>query len=318
MNDDLKNLEFVSHESQMLCGMIKNKWIEYEPNYHFLGVPLDISSTYRSGARHGPNSLRNIFHSENFECVTEQGVDLLNYYRIKDWGNVGIVNTNLERSLNYVMEGVLDLIHSNQSFLVFGGDHSTTIGVGRAFEKAELPLHTIYLDAHLDLYSEVMESNLSHACTLRRLTEMNGFSGATVLGYRDFSKDQLAYAQSSNITPISINSLLYEPDLFQFGLEIVQKLVKKDFRIHVSVDLDVLDPSCAPGVGNPVAGGLSSRQLIWLLTGIFQGMKKKEPISWDIVEYNPIYDQAEITGFAVLKLIIEALGIQVMKENEYK
>jgi len=318
MIDDLKNLEFVSHESQMLCGLIKNKWFEDEPNYHFLGVPLDISSTYRSGARHGPNSLRNIMRSENFECFTEHGIDLLEYYRIKDWGNVGIVNTNLKKSLNYVMEGVFDLANSNQPFLVFGGDHSSTIGIGQAFEKAELPLYIIYLDAHLDLYSEVMESTLSHACTLRRLTEMNGFAGAIVLGYRDFSKDQLAYAKSSNITPISINSLLYEPNLFQFGFDIIEKLAHKDFRIHVSVDLDVLDPSCAPGVGNPVAGGLSTRQLIWLLKGIFQGMKKIEPISWDIVEYNPIYDQAEITGFAVLKLIIEALGAQVIKEINNK
>jgi agmatinase len=308
----VKNLEFVCNEPEMLCGIVKREWVEEKPNYHFLGIPLDISSSYRNGARYGPDIFRRILRSDNFECVTETGIFLEDYYKIKDWGNVGIISTNLSKSLRLVSEGVLDLILNNQPFLLFGGDHSLTIGTGQAFEEADLPVYLIYLDAHLDLYNEMMESDLSHACTLRRVSEISGFQGATVLGYRYFTKEQLSYAKNNNIKVISTNELIHQSDLFHFGLNIAQTLIEENTRIHVSVDLDILDPSFAPAVGNPVAGGLSTKELIGLLTGIFHGISC-QTISWDIVEFNPLYDLAEITAFAIVKLLLESLGAQIIK-----
>lgn len=295
----------------MLCGVIKRDWEDEKPNYHFLGVPLDISSTYRTGARNGPSSLRQLLHTENYECTTEIGCNLKDYYKIQDWGNVGVIHTNLEKSLKLVSAGVLDLYKSDQPFLIFGGDHSVTIGIGQAFEEARNQFYPIYIDAHLDLYDSMLESVFSHACTLRRLSEMNGFQGATVLGYRDFSKEQLNYAKISNIKVISINELVQQMDIHQFGFDLAKNLMKKYENIHISLDLDVLDPAFAPGVGNPVAGGLSTRLLIWLLTGLLKVITKKQKISWDIVEYNPSYDPLNITGFTVVKLLIEGLGAQV-------
>ena len=296
----------------MLCGIFKREWLENKPNYHFLGVPLDISSSYRSGARYGPDTFRRILRSENFECVTETGVSLKDFYKIKDWGNVGIISTNLQKSLRLVSEGVLELVRRNQRFLIFGGDHSLTIGIGQAYEEADLPIYLIYLDAHLDLYNEMMETDLSHACTLRRFSEISGFQGATVLGYRFFREEQLAYAKNNNIKLISTNELIQQSDLFNFGIKIAQDIIKENNRIHVSVDLDILDPSYAPAVGNPVAGGISTKKLIWLLTGIFQGINT-QVISWDIVEFNPLYDPAEITVFTIVKLLLECLGAQIVK-----
>ncbi len=309
----MKNLRFVCHEPEMLCGIIKREWLEDEPNYNFLGIPLDISSTYRNGARYGPDVFRRIIHSENFECVTEKGMDLKDYYRIKDWGNVGIIHTNLRKSIQLVSEGVVDLILSEQPFLAFGGDHSITTGIGKAFEKVGLPIYLIYLDAHLDLYDEIMETELSHACTLKRFSEISVFQGATVLGYRDFTKEQLNYAKNNNIKVISTNELVHQSNLFHFGLDLGKTISKKYDCIHVSVDLDVLDPGSAPAVGNPVAGGISTRDLIWLLSGIFQSIQNTEKISWDIVEFNPLYDQAEITAFAIVKVLLESLGAQIIK-----
>lgn len=309
----MENLDFVIHDPEMLCGIIKREWISDEPNYHLLGVPLDISSTYRTGSRHGPDFLRRVLASENFECVTEQGVDLTQHFRIKDWGNVGVISTNLEKSLQRVSEGVQDLLRTEQPFLVFGGDHSVTIGIGEALEAAKIPFYLIYIDAHLDLYSEMKGSSLSHACTLKRLSETEFFRGATVLGYRDFTLEQLKYANTHTIKTVSLINLLQHSDLFQYGLDLAQSAATHGQRIHLSLDLDVLDPSCAPGVGNPVAGGLATRQLIWLLSGIFRGLRALKAVSWDIVELNPLYDHAEITAFTVVKLILEVLGAQVEK-----
>ena len=308
----MKNLEFVCHDPELFCGIVKRDWSNDEANYHLLGVPLDISSTYRTGARYGPDYFRKTLSSENFECTSENGLLLNEYYKIKDWGNVGIINTDFQKSIQLVSEGVYDIIETEKPFLIIGGDHSTTTCIGKAYEKADIPIHYIYIDAHLDLYDEVMESKFSHACTLRRISEMEGFQGATVLGYRDFTGDQLKYAQSMNIKAISMNDIYQQSDLYQFGFDLAQSVTKHEYRIHVSLDLDVLDPAFAPGVGNPVAAGITTRDLIYILKGLFKGIKHNQLISWDIVEFNPLYDNAEITAFGILKILIESLGSQIL------
>ncbi|MHA2154829.1 MAG: arginase family protein [Candidatus Hodarchaeales archaeon] len=306
----MSNLDFLSHYPQSFCGLIKNDWKDKTPNYNLLGVPLDISSSYRPGARFGPDSLRRIFQSENFECVTEKGDDLTKYFRLKDWGNIGIINTDIKESIKRVSEGVIDLISFQHPFLLIGGDHSITIGVGGAFEKVNIPVHVIYIDAHLDLYDEINESRFSHACSLKRLSELETFDGATILGYRDFLTEQVDYAKQKNMLLFSTSSLRNQTNLYDFGTSLIQKLEKKKQHFHISIDLDVLDPSFAPGVGNPVACGLSSRELITLLCGIFNGLPLKKKFSWDIVEYNPLFDTSDITAFLVIKLLIELLGEQ--------
>jgi len=308
----LKNLEFVCHDPELFCGIVKRDWSNDEANYHLLGVPLDISSTYRTGARYGPDYFRKTLSSENFECTSENGLPLNEYYKIKDWGNVGIINTDLQKSIQLVSEGVYDIIETEKPFLIIGGDHSTTTCIGKAYEKADIPIHYIYIDAHLDLYDEVKGSKLSHACTLRRISELTSFHGASVFGYRDFTKDQLKYAENSNINIFSTNDLLSELSLLKFGYKYTKNLNDHVSRIHVSIDLDVLDPSFAPGVGNPVAAGITTRDLIRFLKGLFKGIKDNQLISWDIVEFNPLYDNAEITAFSIVKILIESLGSQIL------
>jgi agmatinase len=297
----------------MFCGILKRDWLKNEANYHMLGVPLDITSTYRTGARLGPDYIRKILLSENFECVSENGLSLNKYYKIQDWGNVGIINTDLQKSLQFISEGIYDLVTTEQPFLILGGDHSATIGVGEAYEKANLPVYYIYIDAHLDLYDEVKESKYSHACTLRRLSEMKSFQGASVFGYRDFTRSQLEDSKKFDIEVFSTDTLLKESNLYQFAYNFSKHLSSHYSRIHVSVDLDVLDPGFAPAVGNPVAAGISTRNLIWLLTGFFNGNMNDQIISWDIVEFNPLYDYAEVTSFTILKIMIESLGAQIRR-----
>ncbi len=295
----------------MLCGIIKSDWANKEANFNLLGVPLDITSSYRNGARYGPDNFRKILSSENFECTSETEVDLTKHYKIKDWGNVGIINSSISKSLQMVSEGVSELLRLEKPFLVIGGDHSTTIGVSQSLEDLNIPTHFIYLDSHLDLYEELMETKYSHACTLRRLIELEMFDGATLLGYRDFTLDQLNYARNSNVNLYSTRDLTSTSDLYQFGYDLGIQIRKKHSYIHISLDLDILDPSVAPGVGNPVATGLNTRELLGLLSGIFTGLRSKR-FSWDIVEYNPLYDLSEITGFLMVKIIIESLSAMLI------
>ncbi|MHA1973390.1 MAG: arginase family protein [Candidatus Hodarchaeales archaeon] len=307
----MKNIEFSIYEPEMLCGIIKKEWEDDNENYHLLGVPIDISSSYRTGARKGPDTFRQSLLTDNYECVTENQFELEAYFRIKDWGNTSVFHSNLEKSLNRVTEAVEDFLLTDYPFLVLGGDHSTTIGVCNAFEKRELPYYIAYFDAHLDLYDVIMENPLSHACTLRRLSEGSSFQGASVFGYRDFTKDQIQYSKTKGIKVYSTNDLVRKTDLYEFGLNKALEISNQFDNIYLSLDLDVLDPTNAPGVGNPVAGGLSTRELIWLITGFLKGIKDSRLIGWDIVEFCPSFDVAEITSFTMVKLLIELLGAQI-------
>ncbi len=307
----MSNLKFVSHKPQSFCGVIKSNWEDETPNYNLLGVPMDISSSYRPGSRFGPDTFRRLLQSENFECTSETQIDLTSYFRIKDWGNIGVINTDIVKTLKRISEGITDLISLKTPFLVIGGDHSVSIGIGKAFETLDIPIHTIYIDAHLDLYDEINESRLSHACSLRRLSEMDNFDGATVLGYRDFLIEQVEYAKEKNMQLYSTSALQNQSNIFEFGKSLITGLVREHQHFHLSVDLDVLDPRFAPGIGNPVSCGLSSRELMLLLTGIFNGLPPDIRFSWDIVEYNPMFDNADITGFFIIKLLIESLAEQI-------
>lgn len=307
----MSNLDFVSYQPQLFCGLIKKDWKDKTPNYNLLGVPLDISSSYRPGSRFGPDSLRRVLQSENFECVSEKRIDLTRYFRIKDWGNIGIINTDIQKSLKRINEGVTDLISFQTPFLIIGGDHSITLGIGKAYENVNIPMHIIYIDAHLDLYDEVNESRFSHACSLRRLSELETFDGATILGYRDFLIKQLDYAKQKDMLLYSTSSLQHQANLYEFGASLIQKLATKHQYFHISIDLDVLDPSFAPGVGNPVSCGLSGLELVKLLSGIFNALPPEKKFSWDIVEYNPLFDNSDITAFFIIKLLIELLGEQI-------
>ena len=89
------------HNPELFCGIIKEIWENESSNYNMIGVPLDISSSYRQGSRYAPDALRNIMRSENFECFSETGKDLTKYFRIKDWGNIGVIPTDIEKSLTH-------------------------------------------------------------------------------------------------------------------------------------------------------------------------------------------------------------------------
>ena len=90
----------------------------------------------------------------------------------------------------------------------------------------------------------------------------------------------------------------------------MNRILADNIHIHISIDIDVIDPAFAPGVSNPVAGGITTRQLLLLLNSLVKiiKLKKIKSISWDIVEFVPSLDISQITGFGIVKLLIEILG----------
>lgn len=304
----MKNIEFRTFHKKLLGGVISAETSNEIADFSFIGYPLDLGYSFRTGYALSPDEFRYLLQSDNFECTTELGQNLIDCIKVKDHGNIEVHYGNLKKSLEYGKEVYKDLLTDKKPFFTIGGNHSITIPLGFALEEKNIPFYTFYFDAHLDLYDRIGGTKYSHASVMRRLTELNMFKGGMMIGYRDYTREHIQFAEDKELKLLSSRELekISNNSVFNSFPDF-----NSPCHIHFSIDLDVLDPSVSPGVGNPVAGGISTRKLLMILEELCDKLKYKSNItgiSWDFVEFIPTYDISNITGFAMIKLFIESLG----------
>ena len=199
--------------------------------------------------------------------------------------------------------------------LFLGGDHSVTIPLARAFSRVHPgQLGYIQLDAHPDLEDEFEGSRWSHACTARRVLELPGFSHrrCAIVGVRSFLPRELDFlASHPELKPIPARQFGLQA-AERIGEEVVEHLAGAE-AVYLSLDIDVLDPAHAPGTGTPEAGGITSRELLVLIRILVEKLPVR---ALDVVEVSPPLDASDITAFAALKAIYEALA--AFQEREEK
>ncbi len=275
-----------------------------EAGVQILGVPFDGGASAGRGACEGPDRLREL--SYVMGDVTETGIILRNL-GLKDAGDVP-PDLDWDRYFSEVEERAFPLLQSEKFEIFLGGDHSVSIPLKRAFcrffegEK----LGVIHFDAHPDTLDKYNGHSWSHACTLRRALELPGIfpKDVALLGVRTYMEEELFFLQENE------DILTWEArEIHRRGMEAVLESLHERFRDHhrlyLSIDIDVLDPAFAPGVGSPESGGLSSRELL----DIVRQLVLELPVeAMDLVEYSPPLDCSNITGFAALKILYECLG----------
>jgi len=264
-----------------------------KPNLYVLGIAWDGSSSFRRGSREAPKVIREATTDELYNSFTEDLIDLKEVWRYRDLGDV------YGGSFNDIVGKVSELLsryYRGEVFLFLGGDHSITYASIKALrEVSNSDFGLIYFDAHPDLYPQYGGDKYSHACTVRRLVEEGLIKGDEVIevGIRAPTKEQVEFARKAGIRMISTSEARLNPH------------IKPGFtKAYISIDLDVLDPAFAPGVGNPEPGGLSVRELIDIIKNL-----ELDVIAFDIVEFTPKYDYKGITAFAASKIIREVLGL---------
>ena len=174
-------------------------------------------------------------------------------------------------------------VNKNAVPVTLGGEHTITYSLVKAINAVE-PVRVVWLDAHADLKDDYLGQKWCHATVARRIRELG--VEVTQAGVRSASLDEGEYAESDGVTQSSLNELM---DL-------------KGERVYVTVDLDVLDPGCAPGVGNPEPGGLSFNTLKNVITTL---ARENEVAGFDLVELVPVYDAGGVTAAAAAKLALE-------------
>lgn len=262
--------------------------------FSLLGAPYDASSSYRPGARLGPEAIRRLAGSLN--ACTERGLDLSDLNAL-DLGDLPL-NNRVKQAFGAIHTAVDEQIARGTVPIVLGGDHSVTIPAFEAALRHHPNLHLVYFDAHPDLYDAFENDPFSHACVVRRILEMERMDGSriTQVGIRASTPPQRAVAQEAGIHSVPA----WEVARFSFAAQT---------PVYVSFDVDVLDPAFAPGCGNPVPGGLSTRQVLEALQRV-----QAPIVGLDIVEVNPLLDAQGITALAAACVVIESLG--AMAKND--
>ena len=268
-----------------------------KPVATIFGVPFDSTHSYKPGCRFGPDAIRDAFN--NIEIFQpEFGVDL-EVEAISDLGNTRHTVVAAEM-LQMVKNVTSELKKQDKQIIILGGEHLITLGSFTCFPK---DTGYVVFDAHYDLRDQYADTKLSHAAYLRRIVEERGSENIVHVGARAFVKEELAFLKEHNIATVSDKEISNGN-----GPKLLKDITSTFDRVYLSVDLDVLDPAFAPGVGNPEAVGISSRELYDLITTL----QNKKIVAADMVELNPTYDNGSTASMAA-KMIATIIAMNLSR-----
>jgi len=254
-----------------------------EPVATVFGIPFDSTHSYKPGCRFGPDVIRDAFN--NIEIFHPQfGIDL-ETVNIEDLGNTSHTVLASEM-IEMVGKITKELVAKKRQLFILGGEHSITYGSFMSFPKET---GYVVFDAHYDLRDEYANVKLSHAAYLRRIVEKRGAENILHVGARAFVKEELEFLKENKIKTISDRQVREGK-----GPHLLKEFMSSFDSLYTSFDLDVLDPAYAPGVGNPEAAGMTSRELFDLI----YSLENKKVTGVDIVELNPQYDNGATASIA--------------------
>lgn len=272
----------------------------------------DLSCSCGSGASMAPNKLREL--SRYLPCY-DANFHYIGKTKLYDFGDIEFTTT--KSSFYQELEGFATKMFSYGKFVMtFGGDHSISIPLEKVFYHTyqKLGKHPviIHLDAHMDILDEYMDSKMSHACPNRRAIE-NGYlpSDINMIGIRSYEQGEVDYYREHP------ELYVITADMFrELGYQEVVKRIKQRYDentvYYLSFDIDILDPSYAPGTGTPETFGLTPLDLRLFLRKM---IKELDIRAMDLVEISPKLDCNDITSWVGLKLIYEMIE-QKFNSNE--
>jgi len=263
------------------------------------GIPYDGSAVYRKGAALAPQRIRQL--SAVMPPVTEEG-RLLTGLHVQDIGDLD-VGGDIEAGWMEPMQRLAKV--PPEAFLtVLGGDHCTAIATLAAQVRRHPGLRVLWVDAHPDLCDFSRGGHWTCGCALRRALEASGIepSRVAIAGGRDYDPEELEFIAANRMLLVPSVEIARDPG---GAARKLAEAVAGD-EVHISFDIDVLDPAFAPGTEIPSAGGLSSRQALDLLKITTQSARL---VGLDIVEVSPPFDNGDITTLAALKMIFEVWGL---------
>ena len=270
-----------------------------------VGAPFDTATTFRVGARFGPEGIRSVSHLLR-PYNPSQDVSIFDHLSVIDYGDVPVVPGYIEESYRRIAEGLEPIHRAGVVPIVLGGDHSIALPELRAAAAVHGPLALVQFDAHPDTWDAYFGQKHTHGTPFRRAVEEGlvkpersiqvGMQGSL------FDSGDWNAARELGFELISTDGVR--------GIGISETIARTrervgDAKAYVSFDVDFVDPAFAPGTGTPEIGGFTSREA----QEFVRGLVGLDLAGCDVVEVYPAYDPAQITAFLAANIAYELLSL---------
>lgn len=254
-----------------------------------LGVSYDATSSFRAGSRHGPEAIRWASQSiETYSPVLQRDLDDV---AVTDLGDVDVGNGSPDDAVAAIRRRVSQLPTSTVPVLL-GGEHTITLGAVQALHARDGNLAVLQLDAHTDLRDEYDGQRLSHATVMRRIADTIGGLSLVQLGIRAGTREEFAFAKSTT---------RYSSARIEIPTAVWTWLEARP--LYITIDIDAVDPSAAPGTGNPEPEGISVSDLL----GLVRRLGDFRVVGLDLVEVSPPLDPSGRTAILAAVILREAI-----------
>jgi agmatinase len=272
-------------------------------------VPFDTATSYRPGARFGPEAIRSgstllrPYHPP-------LDVDVFARQSVVDWGDLDVTPGNAERTVGQIASGLGELIGAGVTPIVLGGDHSIVLGELRAHAAAHGPLALVLLDAHADTWDRYYGERYFHGTPFRRAVEEGLLlpERSLLAGMRGplYEPGDLGAARDMGFEIVPGEELRgLSPE--EYGARVLERV--GDAPAYFSFDVDVIDPAFAPGTGTPEVAGLTPHEALACIRSL-AGMRFR---GFDVVEVSPAYDgPGQTTALVAANVAYEFLALSAL------
>ncbi len=272
-----------------------------------IGVPFDAGTSYRPGARFGPQSVRQASRQLRTNYHPNYDVEPFKVQQVADAGDIACNPFDIDEAIKQIEKGSTELLQKVGSIVTIGGDHTIALPLLRSINnKVGGPVALVHFDAHLDTWDTYFGAPYTHGTPFRRAREEKLFldDASMHIGIRGplYSTNDLKNDRELGFKTIHCD---------EFQTNTIDQIVKRikdrigNNPLYISIDIDVLDPAHAPGTGTPEVAGMTTREIL----NVLRGLAGSQLVSADVVEVAPAYDHAELTSTAAATIVYELINI---------
>ena len=276
-----------------------------------IGVPFDAGTSYRPGARFGPQSVRQASRQLRTNYHPNYDVEPFKVQQVADAGDIACNPFDIDEAIKQIEKGSTELLQKVGSIVTIGGDHTIALPLLRSInKKVGGPVALVHFDAHLDTWDTYFGAPYTHGTPFRRAREEKLFldDASMHIGIRGplYSTNDLKKDRELGFKTIHCD---------EFQTNTIDQIVKRikdrigNNPLYISIDIDVLDPAHAPGTGTPEVAGMTTREIL----NVLRGLAGSQLVSADVVEVAPAYDHAELTSTAAATIVYELINIIARK-----
>ncbi|MDP9045983.1 MAG: agmatinase [Pseudomonadota bacterium] len=272
----------------------------------FIGVPLDIGTSNRAGARFGPRQIR----AESallrpYNMAT--GAAPFDALQVADLGDVPVNPYSIEKSMDLITSFYDGVLAAGCKPLTMGGDHTIALPILRALCKRHGPVALVHVDAHADVNDNMFGEPIAHGTPFRRAVDEGLLQCDKVwqIGLRGtgYAADDFDWPRRQGFTIVPAHEVWYQS--LAPLMAHVRERIGPSTPLYISFDIDGLDPAFAGGTGTPEIGGLSVPQGL----EVIRGCRGLNVVGGDLVEVAPPYDPSGNTALLGANLLYEMLCV---------